>query len=629
MYKLVIAIAMGAALMLSAQAGNDPEKQLQAAINKEVVEGDLNGAINLYKKIVADSNGNRSLAAQSLLRLGGCYQKLGQEKAQKTYRQLIADYPEQQQQVAAARQRLEAITKSTGREDTGITIRKLLFEDDADASGSISPDGRFLSYMNGYTGDLAVRDLRTGQSRMLTNKGGWDKSGDFAFWPQWSPDGKQIAYYWFTMANQKKTEQISELRIIDSSGKNSPGHVLYRSNEDDDIIPVGWFPDGKSILAADVKEGISGKIVRVSIDDGKVQVLKEGDSIDRVRLSPDGKYIAYESATGPQSMNNDIFLLPVSGGSEIPLVTGPHDDVLLDWTPDGSHIFFSSNRSGTYDAWLLRLEDGKESGAPQLIKQDFGIVLPIGITQGGDFYFGREVIMHDIFIADWDAETGKLLSTPKNATQQFAGATYWPAWSRNGKKLAYIVHRGALYRWAENQVRIRDIEIGQERTLPIIANRVTSVSWSPDGKSLLLCGQRQAGKFACWIVEENSASVLHEIAVPQGGEQAPMRGAVWAPDGSAVYYSTRGPGGMSSRIVKRNLASNDERILYSLDRFHNPIIPTVSPDGRFLAFTLEALVEDNKVLEPRLMLLPTAGGGARELLRSEPPHLFCARRSRL
>ena len=99
---------------------------------------------------------------------------------------------------------------------------------------------------------------------------------------------------------------------------------------------------------------------------------------------------------------------------------------------------------------------------------------------------------------------------------------------------------------------------------------------------------------------------MREIAVTQG-EQAPMRGAVWAPDGNAVYYSTRWPGGMSGRIVKHNLVSNNEKVLYSLNRFHNPIIPAISPDGKFLAFTLEALMEDNKALGPRLMLLPTAG----------------------
>jgi len=75
------------------------------------------------------------------------------------------------------------------------------------------------------------------------------------------------------------------------------------------------------------------------------------------------------------------------------------------------------------------------------------------------------------------------------------------------------------------------------------------------------------------------------------------------------------------RIVRRNLASGEEKILYSLDRFHNPIVPAVSPDGKFLSFTLEGLLEGNKALGPRIMLIPTEGGDPRELVRFEQYHI--------
>jgi Tol biopolymer transport system component len=599
------------------QAG-DPGVRLRAAIEKEEVDGDLQGAIDLYKKIVAHNGGNRAVAAKALLRLGGCYEKLGQEEARKIYQELVADYPEQQQEVAAARQRLAAITNLFSRESRGMTVRMLWSgPPNADTSGEVSPDGLYLSYMSGDTGDLAVRDLKTGEERLLTHKGGWDKSGDFAFGSRWSPDGKRIVYAWFIQPYQKKSEQAWELRIIDPTTKDSLPHVLNRGSKA--LIPAGWFPNGTSILAAAKEKGTDGEIVRVSADDGAVQALRRikwPSGAPGVRLSPDGKYVAYESPADSSSLNTDIFLLPVAGGSEIPLVTGPYDDRLLAWTPDGRHILFSSDRSGTYDAWLVRVEDGRASGTPELVKQDFGTVLPIGFAPGGDFYFGREVIMHDILVADWDAKTGKLASPARKATEHFAGSTYWPAWSHDGKKLAYIVHRGALYRTATNQVCIRDLETGQESTVPKVAGRITSLSWSPDGRSLLLCGQPQAGKNGCWVVDANSGNVLLEAAVPQG-EQNPSRGAVWAPDGSVVYYSTWVTNEGHGRIVRRDLASGDEKILYSLDRFHNPIVLAVSPDGRFLAFVLEALLEGNKALGPRIMLLPTGRGNVRELVRSE------------
>ena len=53
----------------------------------------------------------------------------------------------------------------------------------ADVDGAaISPDGRFLTYTDWSTGDLALQDLKTGEKRHLTNKGSWEKSSEFAQW---------------------------------------------------------------------------------------------------------------------------------------------------------------------------------------------------------------------------------------------------------------------------------------------------------------------------------------------------------------------------------------------------------------------------------------------------------------
>jgi hypothetical protein len=41
-----------------------------------------------------------------------------------------------------------------------------------DTSGRISPDGTFPTFMDGLTGNLAVRNLQTGQNRHVTNTGG-------------------------------------------------------------------------------------------------------------------------------------------------------------------------------------------------------------------------------------------------------------------------------------------------------------------------------------------------------------------------------------------------------------------------------------------------------------------------
>jgi len=608
---VLAAVALG--VLAGAQSQDRPEVQLKAAVYKETVEADLQGAVALYKQIVSNGAAARPVAAAALLGLGGCYEKLGQQDARKVYERLLAEYSDQAQEAAAARARLAAITTPLRQENTSVTIRMLWKVRAGSLAGTyvpgeVSPDGRYLSWADNVEGDLAIRDLKTGQSRLLTNQGGWTIGSC------WSPDGKSIVYGWW-IEGRKGPEMPWELRITDATGKNGT-RVLHRSERY--VSPTGWFPDAKSILAVAEAKGGGTDIVRVSLDDGAIQVLKEverGSGPTSVRLSPDGKYVAYE--LDPNNAKPDIFLVPASGGSEIPLVTGPYDDKLLAWTPDGGHILFLSDRSGTYDAWLVRVENGKTAGIPELVKQDFGMVRPIGFAPGGEFYFGRVVIIHDILVADWNAQAGKLVSAPRMATEHFAGSTYWPAWSRDGKKLAYIVHRGALYSGGPNQVRIRDLETGQESTVPKVTGRVTSLCWSPDGKSLLLCGGPGRRQNFCKIVEVISGNDVLEAVTTQG-EQTPTRGAVWAPDGRAVYYATWVTSEGRGRIVKRDLGTGKEEILYSLDGSHNPIQLAASPDGSFLAFALETFSE--KVMKQTIMLLPTGHGDARELARVELPN---------
>ena len=55
---------------------------------------------------------------------------------------------------------------STAAQDRNMTARQVWAGPDVvDVWGSVSPDGRYLSFVDWGTGDLALRDLRTKQSR--------------------------------------------------------------------------------------------------------------------------------------------------------------------------------------------------------------------------------------------------------------------------------------------------------------------------------------------------------------------------------------------------------------------------------------------------------------------------------
>jgi hypothetical protein len=101
---LVMMGALGAAA-----ANTSAERQLEAAIHREVVLGDLTGAIDLYRSILADPTTPRATAARALLQTGECLEKLGRKKeAYSKYQKVVSEFGDQAAALAQARLKLAA-----------------------------------------------------------------------------------------------------------------------------------------------------------------------------------------------------------------------------------------------------------------------------------------------------------------------------------------------------------------------------------------------------------------------------------------------------------------------------------------------------------------------------------------
>lgn len=108
MNRVAMGISMAAALLRGAQQPVNPETQLEAAIHREIVLGDLAGAMEQYRAILADSARPRAVAARALLQTGECMEKLGQRKeAYTTYRRVLAEYGDQAEIILRARTKLD------------------------------------------------------------------------------------------------------------------------------------------------------------------------------------------------------------------------------------------------------------------------------------------------------------------------------------------------------------------------------------------------------------------------------------------------------------------------------------------------------------------------------------------
>jgi len=605
---LALMILAGLLTVSSATPQKDDQAEvlIQAAHQKQLVEGQLEQAIQLYKRIVQEHAGNRTVAAKALLEMGQCYEKLGNPEARKAYERLLHDYADQNALAAQARKRLAAISSNVPSGSSEMVTRRVWTEPGEYIGGSLSPDGRYISCVDMSTGDLAVRELATGKIRHLTHKSSTESS-EYAFFSTISPNGKEVAYNWFGGRDGP------DLRVVRWDG--SAPRVLY-AKKGLYPFPADWSPDGKYILTHLYNEGGANQIAVISAADGSARVLKtlEWSSLT-IRFSPDGRYIAYDATPQPDSANRDIFLLSSDGSREIRLVEHPADDQLLGWTPDGNHILFASDRSGTMSVWLLRVLDGKPQGAPELVKQDIGQAQPIGFTRTGSFYYGLVIGTSDVYTADFDPATGKVVTQPQKTAQRFIGSNFSPAWSPDGQFLAYISSRGpGLIGHRPEIITIRSLKTGEERDLPPkLSFTWGPIRWSPDGRSILVSGKDNKIQHGLFLVDAQTGEVTPTVMWGDRELDVPA----WFPDGKRLLYLSQHSetGTTIATVVIRDLATGQEKTLFQPAAGLTIDDIALSPNGQQVALTLV----EKQARSSALKLLPVAGGEASELVRAKEP----------
>ena len=600
-----------------AQNGHD---LFQQALVQEQAEGNLRSAIVLYSRVVSEFPLDRPLVARALVQTGRAYEMLGDGEAQQAYERVLRDYPDQPEQVVVARSRLAALDQPRSSADPAtMVVRRVWSGRDAFRVGGVSPEGRYLSYLNRSGGGLAIHDLETGNDRPLANEDSWSRGNVFANSHKLSPDGQQVAYVWLN------EDSFNEVRIVGLDG--SEPRVLYRNEETSrrvwDIATanhivqravLAWSPDGKYVLVTFRREDRSNQLGLVSVADGSVRVLKTLGGVPPigVSFSPDGRYIAYDLPAG-DSAERDIFLLATDGSRETPLIEHPANDQFPMWTPDGKRILFVSDRTGNLGAWLIQVADGKPQGSPELVKSGIGPIWPLGFTRDGSFYYRLSTgTMFDVYTAALDPATGTLLSSPQKVSQPFVGSNSQPDWSPDGQYLAYFRQQGPLP--IQASVMIRSVETGEVRELPrqLYIQYYRGLRWSPDGRSILVKGSNNR-RWGLYELDAQTGAVTPIVQTTGAGGSRPE----YSPDGRGIFY-WRGSRG-TTRIVARDLESGEERdLLHAVPPSWISHIMVVSPDGQRLAF----LMEDRDTQSMALKVMPAAGGEPRELLRVHRPDFF-------
>ena len=615
----IVILSAGILAAWSVPQGEDPAVLLRAAIEKEEVDGDLEAAITQYKQVIKVAGTNRAVAAQALLRLGGCYEKRGPEEARKTYQQLISNYSDQSREVTAARQRLAALTAGAPARvgDSQLAIRRV---PNLDMYARPSPDGKYLAFTEWKTGNLAVLDVATGAIRMLTKDGSFDGAAQWAGFSAWSRDSSRIAYQW-DVAGPKELRE--KLRIA-SVGGDSPLETIAIPAATW-IIPLDWSPDGSRILCTYGQSAPGSGFALVGAGNGPIEKLDlPSGSWLEYRFSREGDSILYSASADGKAGPCDVFLRNLKTGVTTPIVQHPAEDLLVGVLPGTEWLFFASDRRGRLDLWAVPFRQGKTDGQPVLVKQGLGRFYPLGFTSDGRYYYATLSATDDVYLADFDPGTGRVTGEARKVTTRWDGVSGYPSYSPDGGSLAYLVKRGphpipvhttdSLVVQSLKDPTAEPVVVGFEE---FGVTQVGAPCWLADGTAVVLGGQRpvQEGS-ALYRVDLPSLRKTKVYSPPAGRRLLSHECASGAP---FIYVSLGTPDSgekseQPDEVIRLDLAGGPDREVFRAPQGQGIPSIAVSPDGR----SLSIIVRLDRYRRA-LLVMPSEGSTPRQILEFREP----------
>jgi TolB protein len=232
-----------------------------------------------------------------------------------------------------------------------------------------------------------------------------------------------------------------EIYVVDYDGANEQ---RITNSRDLNLNPT-WASDARGIAYSAYRRNGAPDIVLSLITTGVLQNLTKGRFRDGAYLpafSPDGKQIAF-AAVAEGANAQDIFVMNADGSNWRRITTHPDSDTTPTWSPSGTQIAFTSDRTGRPQVYIMNV-DG--SGVRRL-------PLP-------------------------DAEVDR--------------ATWAPA---PFNEIAYYARTGSGY-----DIKIHELATGQTRQITFSEGSNESPSYSPSGRHLAFTSSRGSGLYQVYTI---------------------------------------------------------------------------------------------------------------------------------
>lgn len=459
---------------------------------------------------------------------------------------------------------------------------------------ALSPDGRQIAFS--AFGDLWVVSAEGGRARALTR----DEFHETR--PVWSPDGRTLVYASDRHGNydlfRVPAEGGPETRLTFHSAGDHPWDFLPDGNR---VL----FTSGRSALPASrqAPSGWPGEVFSVDVQTGEVRnegllaaeeisVGGQGWLFERV-ISFEDDFRKHHSSSAAR----DIWWRKPDG-SLSPATTFAGEDREPIWRPGGG-FYFISERDGCLNVFKSDLQ----GQVGQLTFHKDEPVRGLGLSRDGLLCYTQAGALWTLREGDAPHRLQVELGTDTRASHPvnlpLPGEISEALLSPDGKELAFIAH---------GEVFVANVAHGTTRRITDTPEQERGLSFSPDGRSLVYAGERQA----CWRIyraqlgrKEDlhfvNAGLLKEDCLVNGPDDCFQ--PRFSPDGKEVAYLAR-----RTELRVLNLKSKQtrtvlpERLGYSYvdgDQSY-----AWSPDSKWFVFH----VPDKGRWSNEIGLVPAAGG---------------------
>jgi Tol biopolymer transport system component len=235
------------------------------------------------------------------------------------------------------------------------------------SSPRISPDGSRIAfgvYDSGtQTTQVWVGDVSRGVQTRLTSAPGSNAG------PVWSPDGTRVAFQ-----SDRKHQADVYLRPI---GGTEAEEAI--TDEDGQKIPMGWSSDGRFLTVFD-REPAGDRLVGISaiplVGDREplVVVPRLSDNVGGGRLSPDGRWLAYDTN---ESGRREVYVVSFPEGQHRLQISNA-GGANAKWSRSGREVVYTSF-DGVVMSVAINTGNGVQAGTPEPLFQ-----LPEGTGPGWD-----------------------------------------------------------------------------------------------------------------------------------------------------------------------------------------------------------------------------------------------------